>query len=110
MRNSIGIDDLPFGALLKLSLVTNAGFWLPVGILVGVLGLLGFDAVKLQDEAVHGAQALIAGLVVGGIFTIGGTIIFGLGAAVLKLLSRFSVNIRLGLKHSVHVVDAGAAE
>ena len=110
MRNSIQISDLPFRSLLKLSLVTLGAFWIPVGVFIGVMGLLGFDTVTFQEEQVYGVQAFLTAIVVAGVFSIGGTIIFGLGAAVLKLLSKFSVNVSLDLKRDVHAMDSEAAE
>jgi hypothetical protein len=56
------------------------GTGIPLNILCliyGVLGLLGYDTVKYNGSPIHGLLALPAGIVLGMLFTVALTAIFG---------------------------------
>ena len=84
--DNIELRQLSFGALAKLGLCCNLAFWLPIGLMFGLLALFHIIPVTVNQTPTFGVSGLVAGLVIGAAFAVGGAILFALGAAVARKL------------------------
>ncbi len=80
--------QLRAGALFKLGLVCNLAIWLIIGLLLGLAGLAGYNVVSLGGENVYGVAALITAIVLAGVFSGIGTVMFVLGGLLVRLFGK----------------------
>ena len=96
MTKKIRIQRLRGGTLLKLLLIGNLLFFVPLLTIIGILGVFGLAPVTLNDKPVTGPMALIAALIGGGWLALFFSIIpWGTAFLGLWLYSRFkSIELR----------------
>lgn len=105
---SFRLDQFRSGALLKLGIISNLGFWIPVGLLLGILGMMGFDVVSFNDSYIHGVGAIITGLIFGALFALVGSMIFVIGGVFARPFARRARNLRIELQEdSAKIPDDG---
>jgi len=85
---SVEFGQLHSGAFFKIGIIGNLFFWGLLGTFLGLLALAGFDVVKWNGVYVHGLFGLIAGALIGGVFSLVGSVIMMLGGALGAMASR----------------------
>jgi hypothetical protein len=85
---SITFGQLHMGTIFKIGFFSNLFFWGGFAALFGVLALFGVDIVKWNGAYVYGPGALLAALLIGGVFTLIGSVILMLGGMMAAWASR----------------------
>lgn len=100
------LKSLTTGSVFKLGLVSNLSIWLVIGLLCGGAALAGLDIVRWNGAYVHGIGGVFTALLVSGVFSLIGAIIFLFGGLIAKMFDR---HWSLG-KFDIEVREAEASE
>lgn len=82
----ISYAQLSLGSLVKLGFFANLAIWTIFSSLAGLGGLTGLPLVKAGGVQVYGVTALVTALLIGVMFTLAGTVLFTVGAVLVRLL------------------------
>jgi hypothetical protein len=97
MFTTISTQRLSAGSVYKLWLIGLGVSLVPLGVLLGVLAMFGFNTVTWNGQPIHGVKGLIGGPIIGALLTLLFTAILGsVAAAGLWLYSKFqAVSLRV---------------
>jgi hypothetical protein len=85
---TISFNQVTLGSLARVGLICSACLWLPFGGLVGLASLFGASPFEINDAQVVGAPGLLAGIVLGVVFALLGTLAMITGACLSRLIPR----------------------
>ena len=85
---TISFNQVTLGSLARIGLICSACLWLPFGGLLGLAGLFGASPVTINDARVVGVPGLLAGIVIGVVFALFGTLAMIAGACLSRLIRR----------------------
>jgi hypothetical protein len=90
MFTRLTLTRFDFYSLCKLLFTGFVCFFVPFGLIVGVLAVFGLNTVTWNQQSVHGLAGLAAGLGMGIVFTLMLTVFAGIPCAIgLWLYSKF---------------------
>jgi len=70
MDNTITVKRLRSGTVFKLLLIGNLAFFLPLALLVGILGMFGASTVTWNGQVMTGLPALLVSSLSGSLFAL----------------------------------------
>ena len=96
MTNSFHVRRLTIGTIFKLVAIGTSIPIIGFSVLCGILALNGMQTVTVNGSYVTGGTGLVAALIIGPLFWLIMTVIFGLGAFISLWLFSLARPLRVG--------------